>query len=76
MFVYEQLFMFFAVFLLPLASADVAFTKPAAGDVITGTSLIAAWTESQKKPAISTFESYQLFLCAGGNNNTEFVGHP
>jgi hypothetical protein len=68
--------MFFAVFLLPLAWADVAFTKPAAGDVITGTTLVAAWTESHQKPAISTFESYQLFLCAGGNNNTEFVGHP
>jgi hypothetical protein len=71
-----QLFMYLAAVLLPLVLADVAFTKPAAGDVITGTSLVAAWTESHQNPSISTFESYQLFLCAGGNNETEFVGHP
>lgn len=76
MFGFEQLYLCLAGFLLPPALADVAFTKPAAGDVITGTSLVAAWTESGQKPAISTFESYQLFLCAGGNNDTEFVRHP
>lgn len=61
-------------FLVPLAWADVDFTKPAAGDVISGTSLVATWSESGLKPAISTFESYSLFLCAGGNNETNFVG--
>ena len=60
--------------MFPLAWADVAFTKPAAGDVITGTSLVAEWKESNHKPPISTFSSYQLFLCAGGNNDTDFVG--
>ena len=64
----------FAAFLLPLARGDVDFIKPAAGDIITGTSLVAAWTESGQKPAISTFDAYSLYLCAGGNNATEFVG--
>jgi len=50
--------------------ADVDFTQPTAGEVIAGTSLAAVWTESGQKPAKSTFESYQLFLCAGGNNDT------
>lgn len=59
--------------LLPLVWADVDFTKPAAGDVISGTSLVATWSESGQKPAISTFDSYSLFLCAGGNNEADFV---
>ena len=59
---------------VPLAWADVAFTKPAAGDVIIGTSLVAEWKESNQKPPISTFTSYQLFLCAGGSNDSDFVG--
>ena len=62
-----------AASLLPLAWADVEFTKPAAGDVISGTSLVASWAESGQKPAISTFSYYQLFLCVGGNNASEFV---
>lgn len=66
--------LYFAGFLLPLAFADVDFTKPAAGDVISGTSLIATWSESGQKPSITTFSSYSLFLCAGGNNDTDFVG--
>lgn len=63
-----------ATFLLPLTWADVDFTKPAAGDVVSGTSLVASWTESGQKPAISTFESYSLFLCAGGSTDSDFVG--
>lgn len=68
--------LYFVGLLLPLAIADVDFTKPAAGDVITGTSLVATWSESGQKPAISTFNSYSLFLCAGGNNSTDYVGQP
>jgi hypothetical protein len=65
--------LYFAGVLLPLALADVDFTEPAAGDVITGTSLVATWLESGQKPSISTFDSYSLFLCAGGNNESDFV---
>ena len=61
---------------LHLATADITFTKPAAGEVIRSTTLEAAWKESGQMPAISTFESFSLFLCAGGNNGTDFVGHP
>lgn len=54
--------------------ADVEFTKPAAGSAQKGGGALSiAWKESGSGPAITTFQSYQLFLMAGGNTAAEMV---
>ena len=55
------------------ALADVKFTSPAAGDKITGTTINIEWKESGTAPPIASLVSYQLFLCAGGNDANSFV---
>lgn len=57
----------------PLAFADVKFTTPAAGATLDGTTLSVEWTDSGTTPKLADLTSYQLFLCAGGNDDSSFV---
>jgi hypothetical protein len=59
--------------LIPLVSADVKFTSPAAGSTLTGGGTLSVkWEDSGESPTIDDLLSYQLFLCAGGNSDTNF----
>ena len=61
-------------FLTSIVLADVQFTTPSAGAIIPGGgSLSIAWGESGSSPAISDLTTYQLFLCAGGNDEASIV---
>ena len=58
----------------PYAIADVEFTSPSAGQTLQGGSTIkVAWKDSGTAPPISDLQSYQLFLCAGGNDANSIV---
>ena len=58
----------------PFVSADVEFTSPAAGATVSGGSTInVQWKDSGTGPAVSSLQTYQLFLCAGGNDEASFV---
>ena len=61
--------LFLLAALAPFAIADVEFTSPAAGNSISagGKTLSVTWKESGDDPPISSFTTYTLFLCAGGN---------
>ncbi|EXJ85700.1 hypothetical protein A1O1_06068 [Capronia coronata CBS 617.96] len=64
---------FLAALLLSFALADVQVTGPAAGDSITGLSLDIEWKDSGKTPKIADLASYQVFLCAGGNSDSNYI---
>lgn len=58
----------------PYTFADVEFTAPAAGATVTGGSTLdVEWKESGTSPPITSFSTYQLFLCAGGNDAGSFL---
>ena len=58
----------------PYAFADVEFTSPDAGSTATGGSVLSVeWEDSGSQPPISDLTSYQLFLCAGGNDAASIV---
>ena len=58
----------------PFALADIEFTSPTAGAKLTGGGSISIeWQDSGSAPSISDLTTYQLFLCAGGNDDTTFV---
>ncbi len=58
----------------PYTFADVEFTTPAAGATDAGGQVLkVAWKESGTSPPISSLQTYQLFLCAGGNDANSFV---
>ena len=58
----------------PYAFADVEFTSPSAGASAVGGELLQiAWKDSGTAPPITQLQSYQLFLCAGGNDAGSFV---
>lgn len=60
--------------LAPSALADVKFTTPAAGaSVPAGGTFAVEWKDSGSAPSIADLASYQLFLCAGGNDASNFV---
>lgn len=59
--------------LVPYVFGDVKFSSPAAGDTVTGPTISIAWDDSGTLPKISDLASYQLFLCAGGNDVTNYV---
>jgi hypothetical protein len=60
--------------LAPLASADIEFTKPKAGEELEGGSTIEiTWKDSGDKPALEELTTYELFLCAGGNEPGSYV---
>ncbi|KIW05872.1 uncharacterized protein PV09_03072 [Verruconis gallopava] len=69
---------FLCLFSVPLfagfAIADVKFTSPAAGSSHAGGgSLQVTWEDSGTAPALSDLTTYQLFLCAGGNDASSIV---
>jgi hypothetical protein len=60
--------------LAPLAAADITFTSPKAGASLAGgTSITVEWKDSGEAPAIADLKSYQIFLCAGGNEDATIV---
>jgi len=60
--------------LATLTFADVQITSPAAGAKLTGGGAITIqWKDSGESPALSTFSTYTMFLCAGGNEDGTFV---
>lgn len=59
--------------LAPSVLADVQFTSPAAGATVSGPTISISWQDSGTLPKISDLTSYQLFLCAGGNDATNYV---
>ena len=58
---------------LHLVSADVQFTSPSANAKLSAGSVTVQWKDSGDDPAISALTTYQLFLCAGGNTEDEYV---
>ena len=63
--------------LAPYALADVEFTTPEAGGTIAGGSTLKVeWKDSGSGPKLSSLQTYQLFLCAGGNDDSSFVRPP
>lgn len=60
--------------LAPYVFADVEFTSPSAGATVAGgRTLTIEWKDSGDEPPISDLTSYELFLCAGGNDVDNFV---
>jgi hypothetical protein len=60
--------------LIPFASAGIKFTSPAAGTTLTaGTAIEVKWEEGGDGPKIADLLSYELFLCAGGNDEGSYV---
>ena len=54
--------------------ADVLFTSPSPGSVLDANRAISiSWVESGFSPPISDLTSFQLFLCAGGNDASSIV---
>ena len=62
-----------AAALLSFALADVQVTSPAPGDSISGLTLDIEWKDSGKTPKLADLASFQIFLCAGGNSDSNFV---
>jgi hypothetical protein len=62
-----------ATALFSFTLADVSVTSPAPGDTIRGLSLEIEWKDSGKTPKLADLASYQVFLCAGGNTDANFV---
>lgn len=60
-------------FLISSANADIKFSSPAAGAVISGNSIDVEFEDGGVNPPISDFTSYTLQLCAGGNTDTDYV---
>ncbi|KAF3037650.1 hypothetical protein E8E12_006002 [Didymella heteroderae] len=58
--------------LVPLVSAGIKFTSPAAGDKLTaGTAIEVEWEEGGSGPSISDLTTYQLILVGGGQKDEE-----
>ncbi len=53
--------------------ADISFTSPADGTSITAGGIDIKWKDSGSAPLLSDLVSYQLFLCAGGNDASTIV---
>lgn len=59
---------------IPYIFADVKFITPEAGATIeAGSTLTIEWEESDESPPLDALLSYQLFLCAGGNEDGSYV---
>ncbi|KAF2489250.1 hypothetical protein BU16DRAFT_531577 [Lophium mytilinum] len=59
--------------LAPFALADVQFTVPKAGGSMPGGAITVEWKESGNSPSLTDLKSYQLFLCAGGNDDATIL---
>ncbi|KAK5092258.1 Cell wall synthesis protein kre9 precursor [Exophiala xenobiotica] len=55
------------------ASADVSFSSPSAGQVISGSTINVEFAEGSDDPPLADFTTYTLQLCAGGNDATDFT---
>ncbi|KIX92262.1 uncharacterized protein Z520_12008 [Fonsecaea multimorphosa CBS 102226] len=62
-----------AVAILPFTCADVQVVAPEAGDSISGLNLEIQWKDSGNSPPLSQLANYQLFLCAGGNDESDYI---
>ncbi|KAJ9625381.1 Cell wall synthesis protein kre9 precursor [Knufia peltigerae] len=62
-----------AASLLSFALADVEVTSPAAGASLSGLELTVEWKDSGDTPKLADLASYQLFLCAGGNDADDYI---
>jgi len=63
-----------ALTLFAVVHADVEFVSPKAGATLKGGGAIEIeWKDSGSAPSISDLTKYELFLCAGGNKETEYV---
>jgi hypothetical protein len=69
----RTIYLLAAALLSSLTLADVLVTGPEAGDTITGLTLDITWKDSGDSPALTDLASYQLFLCAGGNDEDNYV---
>ena len=59
----------------PFVLADVEFTQPKAGATLEGGSTVSIkWKDSGDKPRIKDLTNYEIFLCAGGNEEVDYVG--
>jgi hypothetical protein len=58
---------------VPIVVADVQFITPKAGGTVKANALTVEWKDSGEAPPIDTLLSYQLFLCAGGNEDGAYV---
>ena len=53
----------------------ITFVKPEAGDTLTADEVIEVeWKDGGSGPAMSDLLSFELFLCAGGNDVDTIVG--
>jgi hypothetical protein len=60
--------------LAPFASAAPRISSPKAGDTLTaGTAIEVKWDDSGDSPKLADLVTYQLFLCAGGNEEGTYV---
>lgn len=62
-----------AAFLITSTYADVEFSSPTPGQVISGNTIDVEFAEGSADPPISDFSSYTLQLCAGGNTEDDYV---
>jgi hypothetical protein len=58
---------------VPYVVADVQFITPEAGGTVKAAALTIEWKDSGEAPPIESLLSYQLFLCAGGNEDGAYV---
>jgi hypothetical protein len=70
MLLHLRLFLLLAATVIPWVVADVEFTTPAPGaSVPGGTTITVEWKDSGKAPSLEDLTSFQLYLCAGSNDN-------
>lgn len=62
-----------ATYLVASTYADVEFSSPTPGQVISGNTIDVEFAEGSSDPPISDFLSYTLQLCAGGNSEDDYV---
>jgi len=56
--------------LLPYVDAGVTFTSPKAGASLTaGRAIDVKWEDDGESPKLTELLTYELFLCAGGNED-------
>ena len=59
---------------LAVTQADIQFTSPSAAVLLpVGVPFTISWIDTGISPLISQLSSYQLYLCAGGNDPTTMI---
>jgi hypothetical protein len=60
--------------LITLARAGIVFTKPKASDKLTaGTAIEVEWKEGGSGPSLADIATFDVVLCAGGNDVNSIV---